>query len=190
MLRGDVAYAHPLRFGEGTADRLAAELQRLLDAGAQGLVLDLRGNPGGLAEEAVGAASLFLSGGVVARVRSAGGELEELTARGDPLDRQVPMAVLVDGGTASASELVAGALQDRDRAQVVGTPTFGKGAVLSVEEVGSGSAIRFTTGYFVTPDGHAIEGRGIVPDVAVLPGGPTDAQLERAIHVVLEEASG
>jgi carboxyl-terminal processing protease len=190
MLRGDVAYAHPLRFGGGTTDRLAAGLRPLLDAGARGLVLDLRGNPGGLAEEAVQAASLFLSGGVVARVRGADGEQEDLTTEGDPLDRQVPMAVLVDGGTASAAELVAGALQDRARAEVVGTPTFGKGAVLSVEEVGSGSAIRFTTGHFVTPDGHAIEGRGIVPDVAVLPGGPADAQLERAVHIVLEEGTG
>jgi carboxyl-terminal processing protease len=185
MLRGEVAYAHPLRFGEGTADRLRSELEALLARGAAGLVLDLRGNAGGLAEEAVATAGLFLSEGVAASmVRD--GEQEELTVEGDPLERQVPMAVLVDGGTASASELVAGALQDRGRATIVGTSTFGKGSVLAVEEVGgSGSAIQFTTSFFLTPDGHRIEGRGILPDVPVVPGGPTDAQLDRAIQVVL-----
>lgn len=187
MLRGDVAYAHPLQFGEGTADRLRSELGDLLARGASGLVLDLRGNAGGLAEEAIRTASLFLAGGVVARtVRD--GEQEELAVDGAPLDRQVPMAVLVDGGTASASELVAGALQDRGRATIVGTTTFGKGSVLAVQEVGgSGSAIQFTVSFFLTPDGHRIEGRGILPDVPVLPGGPTDAQLDRAVQVVLGE---
>jgi carboxyl-terminal processing protease len=185
MLRGEVAYARPLRFGEGTAARLRSELGALLGRGATALVLDLRGNAGGLAEEAVATSGLFLSEGVVGRmVRD--GEEEELTVEGDPLERQVPMAVLVDGGTASASEVVAGALQDRGRATIVGTTTFGKGSVLAVEEVGgTGSAIQFTTSFFLTPDGHPIEGRGIVPDVAVLPGGPTDAQLDRAIQVVL-----
>jgi carboxyl-terminal processing protease len=185
MLRGEVAYAHPLRFGGGTTARLRSELGALLGRGATGLVLDLRGNAGGLAEEAVATAGLFLTEGVIGRmVRD--GEQEELTVEGDPLERQVPMAVLVDGGTASASEVVAGALQDRGRATVVGTNTFGKGSVLAVEEVGgSGSAIQFTTSFFLTPDGHRIEGRGILPDVPVLPGGPTDAQLDRAIQVVL-----
>jgi carboxyl-terminal processing protease len=189
MLSGDVAYAHPLRFAEGTADRLREELGALLERGARAVVLDLRGNAGGLAEEAVATASLFLTEGTVAWVRAPEGGEEELEVEGEPLPRQVPVAVIVDGSTASAAELVAGALQDRARATVVGTPTFGKGAVLDVVDVGSsGSAVRFTAAYFVTPDGHGIEGRGIVPDVPVLPGGPTDAQLDRAIRVVLEGA--
>ena len=189
ILRGDVAYAHPLRFAEGTADRLREELDALLRRGAGAIVLDLRGNAGGLSEEAVATASLFLTEGTVARIRTPGAGDEELQVEGQPLARQVPMAVVVDGTTASAAELVAGALQDRARAAVVGTPTFGKGAVLDVVQVGaSGSAVRFTAAYFVTPDGHAIEGRGIAPDVPVLPGGPTDAQLDRAIQVVLEGA--
>jgi carboxyl-terminal processing protease len=184
---GDVAYVHPLRFGRGTADDLRVELQALVERGAGAIILDLRGNGGGLAEEAVATASLFLSEGVVAHLRSEEGE-EELSVEGDPLTRQLPLAVLVDGGTASAAELVAGALQDRGRATVVGTPTFGKGSVLSVEEVGgSGAAIQFTTAFFLTPDGHRIEGRGILPDVPVLPGGPSDAQLDRAVRVVLGE---
>jgi carboxyl-terminal processing protease len=190
MLRGDVAYAHPLRFGEGTTDRLREALSGLLEEGARAIVLDLRGNAGGLADEAVGTASLFLTDGPVGILRSAGGEEAHLEVEGDPLPAQVPVAVLVDGTTASAAELVAGALQDRARAVVVGTPTFGKGAVLDVQEVGgSGSAIRFTTAYFLTPDGHAIEGRGVAPDVPVLPGGPSDAQLDRAVRVLLEGSS-
>jgi carboxyl-terminal processing protease len=189
MLRGDVAYAHPLRFADGTAGELRAELGTLLGRGARAIVLDLRGNSGGLAEEAVAAASLFLTEGSVAILRSAGGEEEELTVQGEPLPRQVPLAVLVDGSTASAAELVAGAIQDRGRGVIVGTPTFGKGAVLEVREVGSGTAVRFTTAYFATPDGHAIDGRGIVPDIPVLPGGPTDAQLDRAVRAVLDEAA-
>jgi len=188
MLRGEVAYAHPLRFGQGTADELRMELETLMGRGARAIILDLRGNAGGLAEEAVAAASLFLSEGVVAHLRTAEGE-EELSVEGDALSRQLPLAVLVDGGTASAAELVAGALQDRGRATVVGTPTFGKGSVLSVEDLGgSGAAIQFTTAFVVTPDGHTIEGRGIVPDVPVLPGGPSDAQLDRAVRLVLGEA--
>jgi carboxyl-terminal processing protease len=186
---GDVAYVHPLRFGRGTAEALRRDLQVLLGRGARAIILDLRGNGGGLAEEAVATASLFLSEGVVAHVRSAAGE-EELSVEGDPLTRQLPLAVLVDGGTASAAELVAGALQDRGRATVVGTQTFGKGSVLSVERVGgSGAAIQFTTAFFLTPEGHRIEGRGILPDVPVLPGGPSDAQLDRAVRVVLGEGA-
>src|SRR5919108_2634370 len=178
MLRGDVAYAHPLQFGDGTAERLRSELAELLGRGATAIVLDLRGNGGGLADEAVRTASLFLTDGPVALMVGGEDGREEVLVEGEPLGRQVPVAVLVDGGTASSAELVAGALQDRQRAEVVGTPTFGKGSVLAVEDVGgSGSAIQFTVSYFLTPDGHRIEGRGILPDVPVLPGGPTDAQL-------------
>lgn len=186
MVGGKVAYAHPLQFGRGVARRLRTELSALLDRGARAIVLDLRGNRGGLADEAVRTASLFLDGGVVARIRERGRAERSVTADGASLATDVPMAVLVDGGTASASELVVGALKDRGRATVVGTETFGKGSVLSVDHLaGSESAIQFTTAFFLTPGGHRIEGRGITPDIEVLPGGPHDAQLDRAVAVVL-----
>jgi carboxyl-terminal processing protease len=175
-----VAHARVLQIGEGVAGRLRAGLEELLAQGAQGVVLDLRGNPGGLAEEAAGVAGLFVEDGAVARFADGDGQLE---AQGDALP-PLPLAVLVDGGTASAAELVAGAIQDHGRGVIVGTQTFGKGAVLAVSDLAEGAAVQFTTAEFLTPNGHVIEGRGISPDAPVLPGGPTDAQLERAVQLV------
>jgi carboxyl-terminal processing protease len=183
-----VAHARVLQIGEGVADRLRASLEELLAQGAQGVVLDLRGNPGGLAEEAAEVAGLFVEDGAVARFAHDGGELQVLGDAIPPL----PLVVLVDGGTASAAELVAGAIQDHGRGVIVGTRTFGKGAVLAVSDLAEGAAVQFTTAEFLTPDGHVIEGRGISPDESVLPGGPTDAQLERAVQLVTSalEAAG
>jgi carboxyl-terminal processing protease len=187
MLEGQVAYARALQFGEGVAGDLRRQIGRLLDQGARGLVLDLRGNPGGVVDEAVATASLFLADGSVARIQEAGEEEQDLPVSGDPLP-EVPMAVVVDGGTAGAAELVAGALQDRGRATLVGIQTFGKGSVLEVQDLeASDEAIRFTSATFLTPSGGTIEGRGLIPDVALLPGGPTDAQVERAVQVVLAQ---
>jgi carboxyl-terminal processing protease len=181
-----VAHARVLQIGEGVAERLRANLEELLAQGAQSVVLDLRGNPGGLAEEAAEVAGLFVEDGAVARFADQGGELE---ARGQALP-PLPLVVLVDGGTASAAELVAGAIQDHGRGVIVGTRTFGKGAVLAVSDLAEGAAMQFTTAEFLTPDGHVIEGRGISPDEQVLPGGPTDAQLERAVELVTSALEG
>jgi carboxyl-terminal processing protease len=181
-----VAHARVLQIGEGVADRLRRRLEELLAQGAQAVILDLRGNPGGLAEEAAEVAGLFVEDGPVARFRDGDGELP---ATGDAL-APLPLAVLVDGSTASAAELVAGAVQDHGRGVIVGTQTFGKGAVLAVSDLAEGAAVQFTTAEFLTPDGHVIEGRGIVPDVPVLPGGPTDAQLERAVDLVTSALEG
>jgi carboxyl-terminal processing protease len=180
-----VAHARVLQMGRGVADRLRGRLEELLAQGAQAVVLDLRGNPGGLAEEAAEVAGLFVEDGAVARL-SGGGELE---ARGDALP-PVALAILVDGGTASAAEIVAGAVQDHGRGLIVGTRTFGKGAVLAVSDLTRGTAVQFTTAELLTPDGHVIEGRGIEPDVQVSPGGPTDAQLERAVELVTSVLEG
>lgn len=181
-----VAHARVLQIGEGAADRLRGSLEELLAQGAQAVVLDLRGNPGGLADEAAEVAGLFVEDGVVARFT---GQSRDLQAAGDALP-PLPLAVLVDGGTASAAELVAGAVQDHGRGVIVGTQTFGKGAVLAISDLSEGAAVQFTADEFLTPDGHEVEGRGIVPDVPVLPGGPTDAQLERAVQLVTAELEG
>lgn len=184
LLEGDIAYARVLQFGDGVAEELRVSLERLFGRGATAIVLDLRDNPGGLAEEAVAVASLFIEDGVVARLQERGRGTRKVYAEGDAIP-EIPMVVLIDGGTASAAEVVAGALRDRDRAQLIGIRTFGKGSVLTVEEVGDeGQAIQFTTAEFRTPEGHVIEGTGITPDWPVLPGGPEDAQLDWAIAVL------
>jgi carboxyl-terminal processing protease len=175
-----VAHARVVQIGDGVADSLRQRIEELLAQGAQAVVLDLRGNPGGLTDEAAEIAGLFVEDGAVARFSSGGGELE---VRGDALP-PLPLAILVDGGTASAAEMIAGAVQDHDRGVIVGTRTFGKGAALAVSDLDRGAAVQFTTAEFLTPDGHVIEGQGIEPDVPVLPGGPTDAQLERAVDLL------
>jgi carboxyl-terminal processing protease len=182
MVEG-AAYAHPLHFAEGTTESLRRELEAMLDDGARGIVLDLRGNPGGLAEEAYATAGLFLEDGVVARIEDRDGNEQVIEAEGATLP-PVPVVVVVDGGTASAAELVAGALQDRDRGTLVGTQTYGKGAIVSLASLGGEGSVQFSTARFLTPDGRPVEGRGIVPDVPVLPGGPADAQLQRALRVL------
>ena len=180
---GSVGYVRLLQFGRGAGGDLRRAVRRLRAEGAGGIVLDLRGNTGGLADEAIEVAGVFLDGGVVTRIRHRGDPEEKVSADPGALG-PFPMAVLVDRGTASASELVAGALQDRDRATVVGTRTFGKGSVVTVRDLGAGRRIQFTSAFFVTPDGHRIEGRGIRPDVRVAPGATGDSQLRRAVRVV------
>ena len=187
LLTGGIAYLRPFGFARGVAERVDAELRRLLEEGAGAIVLDLRGNPGGLADEALWVAGAFLGEQIAARVREGGGAARTLTATGEQVTG-APLAVLVDGGTASAAELVAGALQDHERAVLVGVGTFGKGALLeTIEAPGAGGAIQLTTSTFVTPDGHEVEGVGLAPDVPVLPGGPVDAQLDRAVRLLLGE---
>lgn len=187
VLEGDVGYVRVFQFARGAADQLESAVLELLAGGAVGLVLDLRGNAGGLAEEAYEAAGLFLDGGVVARIRGSGGAERTVTAEGEPIP-PIPVVVLIDGGTASASEILAGALQDRGRALLVGTRTFGKGSVLSVDDLEAGGAsIQFTSGYFLTPNGHLVEGQGIAPDLVVPAGDSGDPQLDRAVAEVLRQ---
>ncbi|GLZ03831.1 peptidase S41 [Actinomadura sp. NBRC 104412] len=134
--------------------------------GVGGILLDLRGNPGGLLEEAVETASVFLSTGPVVTYERDGAAPRTLTVTrpGDPL---TPLVVLVDGGTASAAEVVAGSLRDRDRAVIVGSRTFGKGTVQEPVELPDGSAVEVTVGRYRTPSGRNLEGAGIDPDVTV-----------------------
>ncbi|MFE7625592.1 S41 family peptidase [Streptomyces sp. NPDC057509] len=147
--------------GSGTAVRDAV---RQAPAGA-GVLLDLRGNPGGLVKEAVTAASAFLDGGLVATY-DVHGEQHALYA-GAGGDTERPVVVLVDGGTMSAAELVTGALQDRGRAVTVGSRTFGKGSVQMPSELAGGSVAELTVGHYRTPAGRGVDGKGITPDLAV-----------------------
>lgn len=150
---------------------------------AAGIVLDLRGNPGGLLDEAVETAAAFLRGGEVVSYERRGQPPQVLDAGGDG-DSATPLVVLVDAGTASAAEVVAGALQDRGRAVVIGSRTFGKGSVQEPTRLSDGSAFELTVGDYRTPSGRSIDGVGIDPDVAVSPSAGTAAPERRAVEVL------
>jgi carboxyl-terminal processing protease len=149
----------------------------------QGLVLDLRDDPGGLLDEAVETASAFLDGGPVVSYQQRGSAPKILNALGEG-NTTIPLVVLVDGGTASAAEIVAGALQDRGRAVVIGSTTFGKGSVQAPSQLSDGSAIELTVGHYVTPSGRSLDGVGIRPDVYVPAGSPDSVIDQRALEVL------
>ncbi|MFD9129699.1 S41 family peptidase [Kitasatospora sp. NPDC059571] len=146
------------------APRGGAPRRRAPAAGASADDEDLRGNAGGLVEEAVATASAFLDGGPVASYESRGSRRELTAARGG--DTAVPLVVMVDGGTMSAAELLAGALQDRCRAVLVGSRTFGKGTVQQPSRLADGGVLELTVGRYYTPDGRSPDGTGLQPDVA------------------------
>jgi len=152
-------------------------------AHAGGVILDLRGNPGGLLDEAVEVASVFLDGGAVVSYEQRDAPDRTLYAVGDG-DTSTPVVVLVDGGTASAAEVVAAALQDRSRAVIVGSRTYGKGSVQQPIVLPDGSAIEFTIGRYITPAGRVIDGRGIEPDVLVDPMEAPEVAEARALEVL------
>jgi carboxyl-terminal processing protease len=153
-------------FAKGTGE----EVRRAVRAASRhgGVLLDLRGNTGGLVTEAVTAASAFLDGGLVATYDIRGSQRALYAEDGG--NTQIPLVVLVDGGTMSAGELLTGALQDRGRAVVVGSPTFGKGSVQMPSELPDGSVAELTVGHYRTPAGRNVDGRGITPDLVVQDG--------------------
>jgi carboxyl-terminal processing protease len=166
------------QFSQGAADGVRSALTEALAGGAEGAVLDLRGNPGGLVDQAVGIASMFLpEGATVYGQQDRSGSKTEIPATGSPLAPDLPLVVLTDFGSASSSEIVAAALQDNERAQVVGLRTFGTGTVLNMFPLSDGSAIMLGVIEWLTPKGAGIFDVGITPDVEVeLPtnGTPTD----------------
>ncbi len=163
-------------FTKGSGDLVRAAVEGAPKG--DGIVLDLRGNSGGLVTEAVSAASAFLDGGLVATYDVEGEQRALHAARGGDTGR--PVVVLVDGGTMSAAELLTGALQDRGRAIVVGTRTFGKGSVQMPSRLPDGSVAELTVGHYRTPSGRGVDGHGITPDLET----DGDAALTRAEHVL------
>ncbi len=164
-------------FSRNADTQLREELEAMLDEGVPGVILDLRGNPGGLLEEAVEVTSLFLEEGVVVRVESRDGTTEHEVS-GGAVAPDLPLVVLVDRGSASASEIVAGALQDHDRADIVGETTFGKGTVQTIRQLEFDAGVKFTTARYFTPSGDSIEGVGVTPDLTAY--GEPEAQLAAA----------
>jgi len=191
-----LGYVKIKTFQDRTDQYLRKALEDLkAQAGGQlgGLVLDLRHNPGCLLDQAVKVSDRFLEGGVIVTTKGRGGrhvEVERAHAKGT--EPRYPMAVLVDGGTARASEIVAGALQDARRAVVIGTQTFGKGSVQTVIEREDGSGLKLTVARYYTPSGRSIKERGIAPDVWVKAGAADEnAPRERSLpgHFKGEEAA-
>ncbi|HEV8664081.1 MAG TPA: S41 family peptidase [Candidatus Methylomirabilis sp.] len=170
-----IGYIRLGSFQEKTARDLERALEQFQSSGAQALVLDLRNNPGGLLSQAVQVADLFLKKGQLIVYTEGRARNQDLRFSAEHTKNlpQVPMVLLVNGGSASASEIVAGALQDHKRAVILGTTTFGKGSVQTVIPLNDGSGLRLTTAKYFTPRGETIHGKGITPDILVEPPKPT-----------------
>lgn len=190
MLDDEVAYVRLTGFSANAAEQLEAELEELLAQDPKGLILDLRDNPGGFLSQSVQVADLFLSEGVVLYERD-GRELEEVFESDDgDLAEDIELIVLINAGSASASEIVAGAVKDRDRGILIGEPTFGKGSVQQPHTLSDGSELRVTIARWYTPDNRSIDSEGIRPHISVASpeefGTEADTQLQRAIRYILE----
>lgn len=178
------------QFAMGASDEVADQVKKLKGKGVRGLVLDLRGNHGGLISEAVSVTSLFIDHGLVVTTRGRASPEKSFDATGRPLLPKMPLVVLVDRYSASASEIVAGALQDHERARVVGQKTFGKGVFQQPFPLQNGGAIYLTVGHYYTPKGHDLGGKGVVPSAHALdsPKSKKDEGLNRALSVLAAEA--
>ena len=176
MLSHEIGYIPLQTFNETASDELRDALDRLVKAGAKGIILDLRSDPGGILDQAQSVASTFLPrGDTIATIRTRQGPPQTVYSRGFTHDIAVPLVVMVDGYSASASEIVAGALQDHDRALLVGTRSYGKGLVQSVYSLDDGWALKLTTGKWYTPSGRSIqrERKAASPD-EIADGAPAD----------------
>ena len=197
MLDGDVGYISLYEFSGDCSPSFAVHLDNLMNQGAKALVIDLRDNPGGWVDDAQKVADMFLEEGNVASLVYRDGTTELYTTTTDGKENPIPLVVLVNEYSASASEILAGALQDRGRATIVGTQTFGKGVVQYVLPVGTrGAGMQLTVAQYYTPNGNEVHKVGITPDIeATLPEGDTtmydigdldDAQLKAAYEVALD----
>lgn len=169
-----IGYVQLTSFTDGSGAELRAQVEKVLHAGARALILDLRENGGGLLNEAVNVASVFIPDGTIVSTAGRNVPRQVYLAKGGAIPTSVPMVVLVDRGTASSAEIVTGALQDRDRAKVVGTHTYGKGVFQEIQPLPNGGALDMTVGEYFTPNGHNLggggvrEGAGLTPNVYAL----------------------
>ncbi len=190
MLANNVGYVRLAQFSSGSSEKMAVAIEKLLDEGATSLVLDLRSNPGGLLSEAVKVSGLFLKDGTIVIEKLKGGVEKMFDAKnGQHVATEMPLVVLVNGGSASASEIVAGAIQDRERGTIMGEQTFGKGSVQLPHHLADGSELRVTIAEWLTPAGRQIHAIGITPDVEVVMTpeefeAQLDPQLDRAVELL------
>jgi carboxyl-terminal processing protease len=181
-----LAYVRLAAFDSGAHNAVEDQVKPLLKKGARGILLDLRGNPGGLLTEAVLTSSLFIEKGEIVSTSGRTQPKHVFNAEGDTVAPTLPMVVLVDKGSASSSEIVTGALRDRGRATVVGEKTFGKGVFQNLEQLGNGGALDLTVGSYYLPDGENLAHKGIVPTVPArdLPKTKRDEALPIALAVL------
>src|SRR5450759_4576643 len=176
----DVGYIRMTQFTEQTTEGLKKAISdisaKISNDKLKGYILDLRNNPGGLLDQAISVSSAFIQRGEIVSTRGRNPEeTQRFTAHGGDLTKGKPLIVLINGGSASASEIVAGALQDQKRATILGTRSFGKGSVQTIIPLGSDNgALRLTTARYFTPSGRSIQAKGIVPDIEVLQDLPDD----------------
>lgn len=191
MKDGNVIYVQLYSFNENANGAFYDAILAALQSGARGIILDLRNNPGGYLETAVDLAGWFFDRGkLVVAQESRTGERIELLARGNEALKRIPVVILVNEGSASASEILAGALRDQRGAKIVGKKTFGKGTVQQLQELKDGSVIKLTVAHWLLPSGLLIEGNGLTPDYEVeMPAGESEAdpQLEKAMEIIKEE---
>lgn len=164
-MKGDVAVIKIQQFILPTTSDFKVALHKAFDSGAKGVILDLRNNPGGILDQAVDVASQFLTRGIVVKVVDKDGNEYVHKVRPGGMAADIPLIVLVNEGSASASEIVAGALQDNQRAKLAGTKTFGKASVQNIVRMNDGGAIKITTAHYYTPNGQQISGTGLKPDL-------------------------
>jgi carboxyl-terminal processing protease len=184
-----LGYVRLTQFSNGASEKVSEAIEDLLSKGATAIILDLRSNPGGLLSEAVDVGSLFIKEGPIVVEKLKGGEEKVFEAKRPKTLFELPMVVLVNEGSASASEIVAGAIQDTGRAPIVGQQTFGKGSVQLPHHLSDGSELRVTIAEWLTPSGRQIHGEGITPDIVVErsydeANPEADPQLEEAIEVL------
>jgi carboxyl-terminal processing protease len=192
-----LGYVELTRFTDGSGDQVRTDVAQVLHEGAKGLILDLRENGGGLLDEAVNVASVFIPDGTIVSTDGRAQPRQVYLAKGNAIAPKIPMVVLVDSGTASAAEIVTGALQDRGRAKVVGTHTYGKGVFQEIEPLPNGGALDFTVGEYFSPSGRNLggggvrQGRGIQPNVYAFTKSTakTDTALTVAEKTVADELS-
>jgi len=186
----DIAYLRISMFASNTDEAFSKEMKKLKDKGFKGIIIDLRDNPGGDLHTVVNVASAFVPEGPVVHIVNNKGQMETLSAIGNNI--KVPIVVLVNGGSASASEILAGAIKDTGVGTLIGTKTFGKGIVQSIYFLNQGAGLKLTTAKYLTPNKNDIHKKGIVPDIEVelpeyIPGQkelPDDTQLLKAIEVL------
>lgn len=192
-MEGDIGYVRISSFSAKTEESVLDALSKLrAEAGGKmkAVILDLRSNPGGLLDQSIGVSDVFLNEGLVVFTKSRSGGQEFFSRNGDALDG-APLLVLINGGSASASEIVAGALQDRNRATLLGEKSFGKGSVQTIFPLDAGRGMKLTTALYFTPTGRSVEG-GISPDVEIAdnPDTEEDEQLQEALRMAADLAGG
>lgn len=189
MLVGRIARLTVTTFSEDTEQQLVKALQKVKRLEGKGIILDLRNNPGGLLNAVVETTSHFLEGGLVLYEVDGNGRQKDWPVRSGGLAKDIPLVVLVNGGSASGSEVMAGAIKDAGRAPIIGTKTFGKGSVNTLRTLSDGAGLYFTIARWYTPNGTLIEGEGLEPDIEVenSEDGKEDFQLDKALDVLESE---